>query len=99
MRFERIYLAAMTYLVAILITAFALSGCKALKSLTAPPDGLTGRDSFSLTTNLTWLRRRPSSPRPSSPVPSPLPHREKREKNGGSLKISCFSWAGVPLSR
>ena len=28
-----------------------------------------------------WRRRdEPSSPRPSSPVPSPLPHREKREK-------------------
>ena len=52
MRFERIYLVAMTYLVAILITAFALSGCKALGSLTAPPEGLTGRDAFSLTTNM-----------------------------------------------
>src|SRR5262249_48577942 len=38
-------------------------------------------------------RLNPSSPRPSSPVPSPLPHREKREK---SLR-DCLWAGGSPL--
>jgi hypothetical protein len=37
----------------------------------------------------------PSSPRPSSPGPSPLPHRERREKSQKRFQ----AWAGVPLSR
>jgi hypothetical protein len=46
MRLEKLYLAAT------LMAAFALSGCKALEHLTGPDDGLTGPDTFSLTTNM-----------------------------------------------
>jgi hypothetical protein len=46
MRLEKLYLAAT------LMAAFALSGCKALEHLTSPDDGLTGPDTFSLTTNM-----------------------------------------------
>jgi hypothetical protein len=46
MRLEKMVLAAT------LVAAFALSGCKALENLTGPGDGLTGPDTFSLTTNM-----------------------------------------------
>jgi hypothetical protein len=46
MRFKMIFLAA------ILLPAFGMAGCNGLRSLTEPPDGLTGPYTFSMATSM-----------------------------------------------